>query len=521
MLRIRQIHLAALSALTVAVAAAEPTASPYDHGGPELAAGKAPTIVPGRTPIKHQAYFRGERELFGYAPRFMPGEVAFDPQNRPYIRTSFLRRTSDGRTIAGATETFVQTLNDQGRWVVHSLEQAVREFDPAFVGTVGQGLWAGETRVVSDRAGDLYTVVTAKRRALLLHLRRGAAKWAAYELPRLSRPTLEGADTYDRQARPPIIVAQYGGLFVDVRRGPEGTLEVSQPIRFAPKPAFLNPGHSGAGPVAARVGARTYLVYGLAQAQKDKDGETIPGTPQYVVTYDHEQRVASAPVLLDFGRNCYTPKPDSHCGPTIVADSEGFLHVILGAHQDHLWHVRSKVRKPSSPDDWTKPEALGLKRRYDCGLTYTALVIDSTDTLHLVTRNLSRGLDANGNVLPPGQKNMKSMMRTLDYFRAKRQEDGTWRWEERGPLVVPLWHYAYSIFYHRLTLDRRGRLFLSYYYYADQLSDETKAAYRAKWPEEAKEGQNVKPAAHDPVFLVSEDSGDTWRFALTDDLMPK
>jgi len=404
---------------------------------------------------------------------------------------------------------------------VHSLEQAVREVDPGFDGTVGQGVWAGETRVVCDRAGDLYTVVTAKRRTLLLHLRPGAAKWAAYELAHLSRPTLEAADTYGEQTRPPVIVAQYGGLFIDVRKGPEGTLEVSQPIRFAPKPAFLNPGHSGAGPSAARVGTRTYLVYGLAEAQKDKDGKTIPGTPQYVVTYDHERRTVSEPILLGFGRNCYTPKPDGHNGPAIVADSQGILHVVLGAHQDHLWYVHSKVQNPSSPDDWTEPEALGLKRRYDCGLTYTALVIDSKDTLHLVTRNLSRGLDANGNVLPPGQKNMKSMMRTLDYFRAARQNDGTWKWEERGPLVVPLWHPGYSIFYHRLTLDQTGRLFLSYYYYAMQLSDEAKAAYRAKWPEEVKDGQKVKPAAHDPVILVSEDGGDTWRIAVTDDFTSK
>ena len=43
------------------------------HDGPVLA------------PIQHEPLYRGERELFGYNPRFAPGTESFDGEGRPYI----------------------------------------------------------------------------------------------------------------------------------------------------------------------------------------------------------------------------------------------------------------------------------------------------------------------------------------------------------------------------------------------------------------------------------------------------
>ena len=49
-----------------------------DHGGPELA-----VAGPVTAPIQHEKYFRMERELFGYDPRYVPAPVSFDAENRP------------------------------------------------------------------------------------------------------------------------------------------------------------------------------------------------------------------------------------------------------------------------------------------------------------------------------------------------------------------------------------------------------------------------------------------------------
>jgi hypothetical protein len=257
----------------------------------------------------------------------------------------------------------------------------------------------------------------------------------------------------------------------------------------------------------------------LAEAEK---GSEHPGTPQYVVYYDHENSTVSTPVLLGFGQNPYTPKPDNHNCPAIVADSHGYLHVVLGAHQHNFWYVRSRSASPETRDDWTVPEALGFRRRYDCGLTYVALAVDSQDRLHLVARNMSRGYAADGTPLPAEEMNAESMMRTLDYLRATPEADGSWSWEELGALVMPLWHRAYSIFYHKLSVDRRDRLFLTYSYFAAQLPDDAVAAYRAKWPDEKvpeppPKGMWMRP--HDPAILLSEDGGTTWRLALTPDFL--
>jgi len=84
---------------------------------------------------------------------------------------------------------------------------------------------------------------------------------------------------------------------------------------------------------------------------------------------------------------------------------------------------------------------------------------------------------------------------------------------------MPLWHPGYSIFYHKLNVDRSDRLFLTYYYYADQMSPEAQAAYREKWPGEVTDGAKIKPRAHDPAILMSDTGGDKWRLALTSDFL--
>jgi len=501
-----------------------PIPSPYDHGGAEVDPEKALTIVPGKSPIKTKEYFLGERELLGYAPRFMPtSAVAFDRSNRPYIRAS----DPGGTPGDGTRDGFIQTLGDDGRWLAYAIKQELQGKYPGWEGTYATGVRVGETRVVFDGFGDAYTLVRTLKPAskqVLLRLREGADAWEVHEIPVPGALRLEPADNYGPVSRPPVVLRESRGVvsLYDIVRSEDGTLTIPPPVTVSPDASFLHPYHSGAGYSSARVGDVTYIVYGRSVPEKGDDGEDRPGAPQYVVAYNHLAGELSQPCLVGFGHNCYTEKPDVHNGSAIVADSEGFLHVIIGAHQHNFWHVRSKTTAPATSADWTEPVPLGLRRRYDCGLTYVALAIDSKDALHVIGRNMSRGTDNEGNALPPDEMNMQRMTRTLDYLRATKQADGSWKWEELGPLLVPF-HRAYSIFYHKLTLDRHDRLFLTYYYYADQLSEEAKAAYRARWPEEftreLPEDAKFPVRAHDPVIIMSDDGGDTWQIATTEDFM--
>jgi len=510
----------ALTALAVgALAWAQPQATPYEHDRAEIDAERAPTVVPGMSPIVHQNYYVGEREQFGYDPRFLPtGEVAFALDNHPYIRAADpVTEASDG-----SSDGWVQTLRD-GRWVGWWLPGMLRERFPGWTGPFLAGVRSRDTRMVADGHGDLWTQVQMfppGAHRVVMRLPAGADEWEVHEVPGAGALSLEpnecGSDA------PPILVESRGGtIFIrDISRAADGTITIAEPVAVSPEGSFLHPEHSGAGPAAATVGQRTWVTFARSEPELGEDGQPLPGTPQYVVCYDRATAEVSASALIGFGHNCYTEKPDNHNASAIVADSTGGLHIVIGAHQHHFWPVRSTVAVPLTADDWSEPEALGLRRRYDCGYTYVALVIDDEDTLHCIGRNMGRGVSLEGRPLGPDEINNEAMTRSLDYLRARRQPDGTWQWDERGPLVVSF-HRGYSIFYHKLTQDRRGRLFLTYYLYVDQLSDEIAAAYMLKWPGETltknEQGRWTGIRPHDPVILMSDDQGDTWRIAATAD----
>ena len=131
---------------------------PTDTGEPELA-------VPGPVlaPITHQEHFRGERELFGYKPRFAPGVVTFDRENRPHIL--------DG--------TVVQPLNDDGRWI--GLD-------------AGRGPGSGVTaaaRIVFAEEGDAYMLG-------LYHSRDRGRTWRHYPTPNFDGRRIEFQDGHNR-----------------------------------------------------------------------------------------------------------------------------------------------------------------------------------------------------------------------------------------------------------------------------------------------------------------------------------
>jgi formylglycine-generating enzyme required for sulfatase activity len=78
-----------------------------------------------------------------------------------------------------------------------------------------------------------------------------------------------------------------------------------------------------------------------------------------------------------------------------------------------------------------------------------------------------------------------------------------------------------------MSQDLLGRILINYSYYGNELTNEQAAAYNKKWPEEkifsgVKErlfpnGIWYKVKSHDPVVIVSNDSGNSFRLALTED----
>ncbi len=329
----------------------QPVPSPYDHGGAEIDAAKAPVIIPGQTPIVHQKYYLGERELLDYNPRFMPtSRVAFDALNRPII----MAIAPDIDAGDGTRDGYLQMLGDDGQWRAWAIVDLLRPVFPEWGGKYVAGVRAYNTRVVCDSSGDAWAHVHLLPPGgghALLRLPQGADEWQVHVIPLHAAHRLELAG----DGRPPMILSEASGtvLLYELKLAEDGSVTIPEPVQLTPAGYFLNPAHSGAGPTAARVGDRTWVTCASNQPAVGEDGQPLPGTAQYVVSYDHATGEVSEPVLIGFGQNAYTEKPDAHNAGAIVADSDGRLHVVIGAHQHHFWHVRSKVAVPKTADDWT------------------------------------------------------------------------------------------------------------------------------------------------------------------------
>ena len=160
-------------------------------------------------------------------------------------------------------------------------------------------------------------------------------------------------------------------------------------------------------------------------------------------------------------------------------DSKGFLHVLVGTHGRTFKYARS-LKPNDTTGGWTKARDVGKGLRQ----TYVGLVCGPDDTLHLVFRLWS----SDRAVLPTGY------YAALAYMSKRPGKP----WSNARPLVCAPFT-DYSIFYHRLTIDRTGRLFLSYTYWS------TYWYYRMDRP-------------RDRVLILSPDGGETWKLAAAADL---
>jgi len=456
---------------------------------PEITPGLEPVLAP----IQHQRYYLHERELFGYNPRFRVNTVQFGPDNRPYIRSKPL--------IHPVGPTTVQTLDDEGNWIKLEFVSALHSYYPNWDGQfldIYNDATNSDDRIVFDDDGDAYMLLRLSGYGYnLMHSQDLCRTWNVYPLVASTvDPRLQFRDSYNDLQRPPVIVRRDSGtlrmnLYV-ITKNANGILTLTH--RQVPSHSLVGGGLNGGKGMAnltVTKGSKTHIVYaGRNQVGDDK------GTPQYVQTYDHTTDTFSDPVYLG---SAGIGDPDVHNWPGITIDSAGYLHVVLGAHGaasgQRFRYTRSLVPN-SSTDGWTPLENLAA------GLSYLSLVCGTDDALHVVARHH----------WDPQQK--------LKYDRKK---DGQ-SWETRRTLVIPFGEREdgraeYTHYRQNLNIDRLGRLFLTYYSRRriDEIYPVMLDAYNAKWP------CIDLPYGHDfidrPAMLISDDGGDTWRLAVTQDFV--
>lgn len=247
---------------------------------------------------------------------------------------------------------------------------------------------------------------------------------------------------------------------------PNGSIVMGHPVAVSKQCIGLS-AHSGIPSTLVSRGDKVHITWGEATPPEAK----APGVPTYVATYDRTTGQLGSRVLVGYG----PPANDVYNSPCITMDSQGHLHVLICTHGRTFKYVRSLL--PNSANSaWTEAEDVGAGLRQ----TYVGMVCTPDDTLHLVFRLW----------LDDHRYFPASHYATLATMSKRPTEP----WSEARPLVVAPFS-EYSIFYHRLTLDRAGAPFLSYDYWS------TFWFYRT-------DHRGTRRS-----LLMSSDGGNTWKLA--------
>jgi len=380
--------------------------------------------------------------------------LAFDTRNRPYM---FHSREP-------ASFGYLLTLRE-GKWVQLSYLDALKKAFPK-VKTPRWRQHAGGTMVIDD-ADALYAVLFVEeegkqgRAVVLLYSPDLGKSFHAYRLPgtafleipvghnKFDRPPAVGVLKFRKEY--PTRWTRYYVLSVLFPEKQGGGLALGEPVEVT-QDCFGISNHSGGYSFAVTTGKKTHVVY--AEIPKKPRG----GNPTFIATVD---RAARKVIAKQFLVNAPPNTADVHSTPVVAVDSKGHLHAVTGAHGGSFYYLRSK--EPDRIDaGWTKPA------RVSTGQTYATLICDKKDILHTVYRVHPR----------------------LHYQHKPAAGD---RWSARRVLVnPPPGHRGYSIFYHRLFIDRAGALYLSFTFW------ETRTKSKGRYPR---------------ALAVSEDGGATWRLA--------
>jgi hypothetical protein len=428
--------------------------------------GTAPATRPLTMPLVLKPYCH-ENEQFGYQPDYpLETQPYFDSQNRPFVR------------VGAGLATW-----EDGKWVSRDVRTAAEDGSqdkPLKVAAVGM-------RIAFDRQNHLYLPATSRGQSFLLDSADAGKHFSAWPLPGPKRSSgleiedFTGQNTadgpppmlrYTQTSRDPrLIWRRTHDLELFIPNKTDGRVSFVGPVLVSRESLGLS-AHSGIPSCVVSRDGRTHVVWAEATDPNTK----MPGVPTYVATYDQQGNRLGEPALVGYG----PPANDVHNTPSITIDSRGYLHVLVGTHGQPFPYARS-LQPNTAHAGWTEPVPVGEGLH----LTYIGLICGPDDTLHLVCRYWRFGEEP----FPA------AIQGTLGYLR--KPTGGNW--EPPRVLIVPPFS-EYSVYYHRLTIDRLGRLFLSYDYYTTHWFYRTDHFGRRR------------------SLLVSPDTGSTWKLAETMDL---
>ncbi len=471
------------------VATAQDDPAIVQSAGIEVRVGESPVSQPLTMPIVLERY-QHENYQFGYAPDYVENEVYFDPANRPFIRD----RTSHKYFTSALT------LLEDGGWVKRPFVPMLKEIYTDFRG-IHFGSGSKGAKVAFDGDGGAYTIVRVMRTdnpsvVVLLYSPDDGQTYTVHELQGSTFDIEQFTGHNALQMPPPVLdyvwikthearFCSYHTLQLLLPKKEGDKLVLGEPVVVSDK-CLGSCQHSGGPASTATRDGKTHIVWGEVTDPDD------PGVPTYIATYDHATGKLGETVFMEYA----PPVNDVHNVPAVCLDSEGYIHVLTGAHGLPFRYLRS-LKPNDAYSGFTEPVDV-----LDAGYvdentdedgsgrqTYISLLCDPQDTLHIAYRQWRRNADEHH----PGR-----IYAALS-VQSKRKGEA---WGPARPLVIPPVP-GYSIYYHKLTIDRRGWLYLSYNHWTSDTS------YQKDYPERY----------HNRAVLVSQDYGATWKLAETGDFI--
>jgi len=362
-----------------------------NHTFPEMATSPQPGI-----PFRQEPYFKDVRAVYGYFPRYNSAPVSIDRNGRAVLNHGYV----------------LQVIGDDGLWDMVDLNPAIKNYMQNVLGRSSFKLRDNnafnDAIIRFDSDNDAYATVTidtvGRRYCLLLHSSDGMKNWRVYRLPydiaRFERP--DGHN--DIYSHPPVILNSptSGGdvYLITPLKNNDGMLELSEPILLGTD-AISIASQSGLSNFAVSKGDKLYFVYGVlggshnflipenhpANSMSFVSGGALKycrdGVPAFIKTYDYATGEVSQPVFIGYGG---INSADGHNWPSITMDSAGRLHVVINGHHDPFFYTVSQ--NPLDISSWGQPDLLDTAGAM---ASYASIATDTEDTMYIVYRDSSRG----------------------------------------------------------------------------------------------------------------------------------
>jgi hypothetical protein len=411
------------------------------------------------------------------APDFEANVPGFDSLNRAYLR----ERSFDLHEISGGL-----TRLRFGAWDEEAFEPAIRAELGWWPGDICYRYGAGEynAQIIFDRNDVAYTVVHAQQCGyenptfdlFLLYSTDFGTTWDAKVLAHDAADiafALERPYSPEALQGPPAVLlwtgigkysgcpGGYGELKLVKPVWQQQTLTLLPEVVVTDKAMYIG-SHSGGGTQVLTHGSHVLVAWGESVEPEEEPTDGGPscigsGSPVHVTEYD----IGSSALAfmqdsqLPAGSGSL-PHNDSHNRSALVMDTFDRLHVIVGSHNCSFRYLVSAEGDYTS---WSAPvptvTGTQLNPTTACNetnggnQTYAAFVRDRDDRLHIVYREYQNETEANGRAY---------------YLAYQRKDPGAVYWEDPDILVYPP-HEWYSIYYHQLTIDHYGHLYLALSYY--------------------------------------------------------